>query len=282
MSFSAFIWAALIFCFSLKLSSNSNFILCSLSARSIDKLSLYVSSFSKILPHSAPKLHFCFSWVFYSRRIANLYLNLLFWSCNSYIPWLSCSYLSSIWPRWIYLTLPLQIFIPCLKETFIFPDNVDKAILMPSSFFSLYSPFISFSSSQYTLLSLMSLLYSFNSLAKSSYLESIFPLDYFSKIALKMGSLLFHLFQYLPNPWAIFSTFDSDFFIFCFTSQYCCQLWKALTISSLFPHSLTWFTTFFIVLLSFSFFFVKNYLISSGSYPSFIKLFVAEFTSPYP
>ena len=138
INFSALVLAERIFCFSLKLSSSSSFKLCSLSARSIDKLSLYFKSFSKICPHSAPSVHFSFIWIFYSFKAASLYLILFLCSTSIHIPWLNWSYLSSTWVFWCCLTLVLQISIPCLNPIFKLLEKVESAILTPSSFFSAY------------------------------------------------------------------------------------------------------------------------------------------------
>ena len=138
ISFSALVLAALIFCFSRRLSYKSSFMLCSLSARSIDKLSFYLSNLPKRSPHSAPRLHFFFIISFSCFRIANLSLTDFLRDKRIYIPSDSWSYLLSVSIWWYYLTLFLQISIPCLRPTLSLLENVDKASLKASSFFYAY------------------------------------------------------------------------------------------------------------------------------------------------
>lgn len=161
-------------------------------------------------------------------------------------------------------------------------ESANRAILIPSSFFLEYSSFTSFNSWQYILESLTSLLYYFNKRPRSLYLSSIFPRDYFYRMALNCGSLLLHLFQYRPNPWAIFMTFESDFLIFDFNTRYCFQLFQALTRSCLLPQTFIRLTIDFMLWVSFSLFLVKYYFISSGSNPYFTRLLVTAFISEYP
>lgn len=86
ISFYALTFAALIFCFNLRLSSSNNFILCYLSAKSIDKLSLSFINFYKIYPHYFPNVHLAFNCIFYSLIVSILYFNLFFCSSNNDIP----------------------------------------------------------------------------------------------------------------------------------------------------------------------------------------------------
>lgn len=138
MSFSAFDFANLIFCFNLKLSSNKSFKLCYLSAKSIDKVSLSFINFYKISPHYFPKLHFYFNWLFYYFIDMILYLSLFFCYSKMEIPWESWSYLSSRASFLYSRTLVFQICSPCFNPFFKFVERADRAILIPSSFFSAY------------------------------------------------------------------------------------------------------------------------------------------------
>lgn len=145
ISFSAFSFADRIFCFSLRLSSSRSFRLWSLSARSIDRLSLYLSSFYKICPHSLPRLHLSFKCLFYSWIVISLYFSLFFCSSNNDMPCVSSSYLSSIITLLCYRNRFLQICRPCFIPFLMLLLSADNAILTPSSFLWAYSSFTSFS-----------------------------------------------------------------------------------------------------------------------------------------
>lgn len=139
ISFSAWFLASFTFCLSLKLSSSKSLRLCSLSARSMESESFYVSSFSRIFPQSTPHMHFSFNCLFYSLRTPILYLIWLLWSLSSSKPWIIWSYRSSMHILLWWCTLSSQMPNPCRIPFFMLLEKELSAIKIPILFFSLYS-----------------------------------------------------------------------------------------------------------------------------------------------
>ncbi len=138
MSFWACDFASFIFCLRRKLSSRSSFKLCSLSAKSMDRLSFSVSKFYNIFPHYTPQIHFYFSCLFCYFRISILYLFWFLWSVSISKPEIIWSYLSSMIILLCSKILFFQMFRPWSIPFFTLFDIVLRAITIAILFLLWY------------------------------------------------------------------------------------------------------------------------------------------------